>query len=336
MLTVRHSGGSYKVVPTDVKSVLASLGSEDFVISDTNLIEHYELPESSFIVPAGERSKSLAQFAEATSWLATRARRSARVVAFGGGVVGDLAGFVAATFMRGVKLLQVPTSLLAMVDSSVGGKVGIDLPEGKNLVGAFCPPSRVDVPLDALLTLPLRQFYNGCAEIVKYAAIMDLSLLERLESTGLAPDSPNLQEVIFRCIDLKRQIVEQDEFEKYGQRATLNFGHTVGHALETALAYQGVLHGEAISIGMVIETRLAERLGVAKDVSQRLAAVLQTFGLPTSLPNDLDIDQVLSIMRRDKKASGNGVACSLVSEIGACKLHTGIAESDIRAVLENA
>jgi 3-dehydroquinate synthase len=268
-------------------------------------------------------------------WLAQRASRSSRVVALGGGVVGDLAGFAAATFMRGVRLLQVPTSLMAMVDSSVGGKVGIDLAAGKNLAGAFWPPEKVQVPIDALGTLPSRHFTNGAAEVWKYAAIMDPALFDRLSSKPLALSDPNPAETVMRCIELKRVVVEGDEHETTGGRATLNFGHTVGHAIEQSMGYQGILHGEAVAIGMVAESLLGERLGLTdKQTTERIRGGLQSQGLPIKLPEGLDSRNLLEPMRRDKKADRNGLAFSLVSEIGTCKLLRGVAESDVLSALE--
>lgn len=246
-----------------------------------------------------------------------------------------MAGFAAATYMRGLKLLQVPTSLLAMVDSAVGGKVGVDLAAGKNLAGSFWPPERVLIPLDALGTLPERHFVNGAAEVWKYGAIMSPELFERLERSPLKPDAPDIGQVVMECLELKRQVVEEDEFETKGRRAVLNFGHTVGHALEHATGYQGLLHGEAVSIGMVLEARLAASLGVADAaLADRLAAGLASQGLPTAMPDGLSADGLIGAMRRDKKAGQNGLAFSLVSDIGACKLHAGVDEGAVRAVLE--
>jgi 3-dehydroquinate synthase len=334
--TVRHSKGSYEVVLTDLASVHAQLSERDHVVTDENVAAACGVMHEHLAVPAGERSKDLSTYGKVLEWLATRSDRQGRVVAFGGGVVGDLAGFAAATYMRGVELLMVPTSLLAMVDSSVGGKVGIDLPQGKNLAGAFWPPSAVLIPLDSLGTLPLSQFNNGMAEVWKYGAILDPELFESLESTPLRPDSKSIAEVVMRCIQHKRDVVEADEHETKGVRAILNFGHTVGHAIEHALAYEGMLHGEAVAIGMVAEARLAHLLGVGpKSNVSRLEAGLARQGLPTEVPLTLDRNALVDAMRRDKKAGRNGLAFALVSEIGTSKLYEGVAESDVLKALEN-
>ena len=333
--TVRHSRGEYDVEVTDVASVLAGLGEDDFVVTDKNVRSALKLKRDCFAVSPGEESKSLPVYGEVIEWLAARAHRSSRVVALGGGVVGDLAGFVAATLMRGVRLLQVPTSLLAMVDSSVGGKVGIDLEAGKNLAGAFWPPECVLIPIDALETLPQRHFVNGAAEVWKYGAIMDPALFDRLSATPLRPDDPDIKEVVMRCVGLKKSVVEEDERETSGRRAVLNFGHTVGHAVERALGYRELLHGEAIAIGMVAEARLAARLGVADaSLTSTLSEGLSSQGLPTEIPIDVSANVLVEAMRRDKKADRNGLAFSLVSQIGTCKLVTGVPESDVVAALE--
>ena len=330
---VRHSRGEYAVEATDVRSVLAGLGEDDFVVTDENVGAALGVSDC-LAVPAGEQSKSLRVFGEVLEWLAQRAHRSSRVVALGGGVVGDLAGYAAASFMRGVRLLQVPTSLMAMVDSSVGGKVGIDLDGGKNLAGAFWPPEQVLVPLDALATLPARHFANGAAEVWKYGAILDSELFSRLESAPLAP-GVETGEVVFRCVELKRGVVEEDEHETTGRRAVLNFGHTVGHAIELATGYGPVLHGEAVAIGMVCEALLGESLGETKaGTAERLRKGLASQGLPTRLPGGGSRDVLVQAMRRDKKAGRNGLAFSLVSEIGACRLVVGVPEEDVLRTLE--
>jgi 3-dehydroquinate synthase len=224
---------------------------------------------------------------------------------------------------------------MAMVDSSVGGKVGVDLQAGKNLAGAFWPPERVLVPLDALGTLPERHFVNGAAEVWKYGATLDARLFEALSERPLAPGQPDLCAVVFRCIELKKGVVEEDELETTGRRAVLNFGHTVGHAIEHALGYQTLLHGEAVAIGMVAEAHLGESLGVTKaGTAERLRGGLLSQGLPVSLPKGATPQALLSAMRRDKKADRNGLAFSLVSEIGACALRRGVPEGAVQGALE--
>jgi 3-dehydroquinate synthase len=283
-------------------------------------------------IQAGESSKSMLTFEQICRDLAIRrVNRKSTLVAIGGGVVGDLAGFVASAYMRGIALVQVPTSLLAMVDSAVGGKVGIDLPEGKNLVGAFYPPESVWIATETLTTLPRRQFVNGLAEVLKYGFIARPEILEVVERLG--EDQKPLDQLIFDCLSVKAEIVQDDEFEQSGHRAILNFGHTVGHAVEAAENYGELLHGEAVAIGMAAETRIGERVGITApstfiEVERRLAAA----GLPTSHPLLKSPDRLIEFMRRDKKA-GTGIAMSFLTGIGACKLTEDVAPTLIREVL---
>jgi len=256
------------------------------------------------LVPDGERSKSLRQAQRLYDGLLDfDADRGTVVVALGGGVVGDLAGFVAATWMRGVPFVQVPTTLLAMADASVGGKVAIDLPRGKNLVGAFHQPRLVWIDLATLRTLPRRQLAAGLAEVIKHGAIRDAALFERLEADvervlALAP-GPAL-DVLERSCRIKADVVSQDEREG-GLRMLLNFGHTLGHAIETLLGYRRLLHGEAVAIGMVFAARRSEALGFAPaGTADRLATLLRRAGLPTELP-DFPRRAYLSALRVDKK-----------------------------------
>ncbi|NLG59634.1 MAG: 3-dehydroquinate synthase [Gammaproteobacteria bacterium] len=263
------------------------------------------------VLPAGEASKTLAGFARAIDALATMgARRDACVFALGGGVVGDLAGFAAACWMRGIDCVQLPTTLLAMVDSSVGGKTAVDLPQGKNLVGAFHPPVAVFADTATLRTLPPRELRAGLAEVVKYGAIGDAPFLDWLEAHAgrlLGGDDAALREAIARSCQHKAAIVARDPFE-HGERALLNFGHTFAHAIETAQGYGGLNHGEAVAVGMVLAARLSERLGLAPIADgDRLQALLARFGLPVHLPAGLDPQRLLDLMRLDKKARADGL-----------------------------
>lgn len=334
-MRIRHSQGEYAVdfIPT-VADLFAELSENAVVITDQNVAGQYRHEFRAIAVLPGERSKSVETWAGIQSELTKLgASRRTTIVALGGGVVGDLAGFVAATYMRGVPLIQVPTSLVAMVDSSVGGKVGIDLPEGKNLVGAFYPPQRVLIAPETLQTLPAPEFVNGMAEVWKYAFILDPELGRQLAEREL-PQSldPTLIE---RCVDLKRQVVEADEFETGGERAKLNFGHTVGHALEKIANYEGIRHGEAIAVGMVVESRLAERLGLAQaGLAGRVEQCLQAEGLPTASVGLGNVEALMRAMRTDKKASEGRLAFSLVMREGECALIEGVPEADVRAVLE--
>lgn len=331
-MIVRHSRGSYRISFAQ-KSELFALGNVcSAIITDRNVRgaldnEWPNLP--TLVLTPGESSKSLRTYGEAMEWLAAQGlRRKDRVAAIGGGVVGDLVGFVAATYLRGIDLVQVPTSLLAMVDSSVGGKVGIDLEAGKNLAGAFHAPAEVMIPADALESLPMRHRRNGMAEVWKYAFIADPGLAKVIESDGPS------QATIERCIEIKKDIVESDEFETLGPRATLNFGHTVGHAIEAALGYEELLHGEAIAIGMVVESEIGEAIGVTESgVSSAVRESLAKAGLPVALP-DVSIQILIDFMRRDKKRSGDKLAFSLLTRIGECKLIDEVDEAAVRAVLE--
>lgn len=244
--------------------------------------------------------------------------RDAALIAFGGGVPGDLGGFVAATYMRGLPLVQVPTSLLAMIDASVGGKTGVDTPAGKNLVGAFHQPRAVVIDPDLLQTLPDAHLRAGLAEAVKHGAISDGEYLSWIESCAaelLAGDTETLARLIMRSVEIKADVVSNDEKEA-GPRKLLNFGHTVGHAVE-ALSGYSLLHGEAVSIGMVEEARIGERMGVtAPGTSARLRKVLGRLGLPTSVPLELDAARVVEWTRTDKKARNGRVEYALIEAPG--------------------
>lgn len=270
-------------------------------------------------VPAGEASKSLAQLEVLYEvFLDHGLTRSDLVVALGGGVVGDLTGYAAASFLRGVPLVQVPTTLLAMVDSSVGGKVAVNLPRGKNLVGAFYQPRAVVIDPDTLGTLPQRELGAGLCEVIKYGAILDADLFALLEEAGgWAGLAPRYAEVIQRCCRLKAEVVAQDP-EDLGYRMILNFGHTLGHAIEQDSGY-GVLHGEAVGIGMVAAARWGEGLGVTEaGTADRIEGLLARYGLPTRYAGQSEA--VLQAMKLDKKASGSGVTVVLLERIGACVL----------------
>jgi len=335
-LHVSHRNGSYPVRFRPLTEAIANLPADRIVVTDENVARLYrsQFPGSErvLVVPPGERSKSIACWGDLQSQLAfLGARRRTSIVAFGGGVVGDLAGFVSATYMRGVPLIQIPTSLLSQVDSSVGGKVGIDIEEGKNMVGAFYPPDSVDICVETLETLPVREFRNGMAEVWKYGFILDSDFVTRLDKGNIGRD-----DMILRCIELKKRIVESDEFESVGDRAKLNFGHTVGHAIENVTGYGPILHGEAISIGMVAEAALGEAIGLTRaGATAVVRQCLDSAGLPTTSIVLRDVDMLVASMRRDKKAASGRLAFSLLTEIGGCKLCDDIEEADVRAVLAN-
>jgi 3-dehydroquinate synthase len=288
-------------------------------------------------VPAGESSKSLAELSRLYDALYNMAadRRTA-VVAVGGGVVGDLGGFAAATYNRGLPLLMVPTTLLAMVDSSVGGKTGVNHPKGKNLIGAFHQPTGVWIDTAYLGTLPDREFRSGLAEAVKYGVILDAPFFEYLEANAavLAREPAALRHVVGRSCRLKADVVEQDEREETGLRAVLNYGHTFAHAFETVGGYGGWLHGEAVAAGMVCAARLAERHGlVGPDLGRRQLALLTAFGLPTAAKPEWPIDEMIAVMRRDKKAAGGRMRFILPTRLGEVKLFDDVPELLVREVL---
>ena len=258
------------------------------------------------VVPPGESAKSLDRAADLYDDLVRlRADRHTAVVAIGGGVVGDLAGFAAATYARGLPLLMVPTTLLAQVDSAVGGKVGVNHPRCKNIIGAFHQPAGVWVDTESLATLPAREVRCGLAEVVKYGAILDARFFRDLEDQadailGGRPDA--VRRVVAHSCRLKAEVVGRDEREETGLRAVLNFGHTIGHAIESVAGYGGDFrHGEAVAVGMVAESRLAERIGwVGPEVTDRVKALVERFGLPTTAPG-LDPSALVEAMTRDKK-----------------------------------
>ena len=289
------------------------------------------------VFDAGEASKTLANFSGVIDALAALgATRDACIYALGGGVVGDLAGFAAACWMRGIDVVQLPTTLLAMVDSSVGGKTAVDIAQGKNLVGAFHPPCAVIADTAALRTLPPRELRAGFAEVIKYGAIVDAPFLDWLDADAdglLAGDDAVLAEAIARSCAHKAAIVERDPFER-GERALLNFGHTFGHAIETEQGYGGLNHGEAVAVGMVLAARLSTLLGLADAADgERLRALLARFGLPTALPPDLDPAALVARMRLDKKAQGSGLRFVLWDGAGKARVVADVAEARVLDVL---
>ena len=292
------------------------------------------------VVAPGEAAKSLDGFAGLLRELAEAgATRDACVFALGGGVVGDLAGFAAACWMRGIDVVQLPTSLLAMVDSSVGGKTAIDLPQGKNLVGAFHPPRAVFADTTTLRTLPDRELRAGLAEVVKYGAIMDASFLDWLDANAealLARDDAALAEAIARSCRHKAAIVERDPRE-HGQRALLNFGRTFAHAIEAEQGYAAAAalnHGEAVAVGMVLAARLSAALGRATGAdADRLQALLERFGLDTRLPAGLDPLALLARMRLDKKAAADGLRFVLWEGPGQARIVAGIPDNQVLSIL---
>ena len=289
------------------------------------------------VLPAGEEHKTLASCARIFDALAQlRASRDACIVALGGGVIGDLAGFAAACWMRGIAFVQVPTTLLAMVDSSVGGKTAVDLPQGKNLVGAFHQPRAVLIDTATLGTLPERELRAGMAEVIKYGALGDAAFfawLERNAAALLARDAVALTEAIAHCCAQKAGIVARDETEQ-GERALLNFGHTFGHALEVVGGYGTLLHGEAVAIGMCLAARLSTRLRRApQEDAERLQSLLARCGLPTTVPDGTDPNAMLAAMKLDKKNLSGRLRLILWRGIGLAEIAADVDQTVIRDAL---
>jgi 3-dehydroquinate synthase len=294
-------------------------------------------------VPPGETSKNIeAVIGMYREMVALRADRRTVVIAVGGGVIGDSAGFLAATYARGIPFVQIPTSLLAMVDSSVGGKVGVNLPEAKNLVGAFHQPLGVFIDLSTLDSLPEREYVSGLAEVVKYGVIQDPDFFQYLE-VHVEPlrfrDPKTLHFVISKCCRLKADVVERDEFEQTDIRATLNYGHTFAHAFEALAGYGQLLHGEAVAIGMVYASRLAERLGrIESELTQRQIDLLNGLGLPVSLPAgcSFSADDILGKMLLDKKTVEGRLRFVLPDRLGHVETVPDVSEQDVRSVLASS
>ena len=326
------------------------LGRRCAVITDANVGRRFakaalkSLSASGFepvlvTVPAGEKSKRLAVVEKCHDQLAAhRLERKSFIVALGGGVVGDLAGFVAATYLRGVPFVQVPTTLLAQVDSSVGGKTGVNLTAGKNLVGAFYQPRLVLCDLDALKTLPKREYLSGLAEVIKYGVIYDAILFAQLERNLpklLQREAAALRTVIARCCEIKAEVVGQDETES-GLRAILNFGHTIGHAIENSSGYGKFLHGEAIAIGQVAAAKLShEMLGLPSGELERIKKLLVRAGLPVKIRLDAARRKKLfAAMKLDKKVSAGEIKFVLAQKIGKVIWNQRVAEKLIGRVLD--
>jgi 3-dehydroquinate synthase len=294
---------------------------------------------SSCTLPAGERYKTLKSLQKIYDIaLEHRLERSSTIVALGGGVIGDMAGFAAATWLRGINVVQVPTSLLAMVDSSVGGKTGVNHPQGKNLIGAFHQPRFVLIDPSVLKTLPPREFRAGMAEVIKYGIIWDAELFAKLEESKRLDqmryvDEELLQIILSRSCQAKADVVSKDEKES-GLRAILNYGHTIGHAVESLTGYKLVTHGEAVAIGMVAAGQIAVQLQMWKPAdAERQDALIQKAGLPTKLPNVLDIEAILDTLQTDKKVEAGKVRFVLPTQIGAVTVTDQVPADVIRQVL---
>ena len=308
-----HFQGSAAALKAEV-SQLRKAGRSVSVLSDVSVLTAHPAylkdagfrPNEILSLPSGETTKSVAHYQQALSFLAKQAaNRDCALFAFGGGVIGDLAGFVAASYLRGIDFYQIPTTLLSMVDSSVGGKTGINLPEGKNLVGAFWQPKAVFIDTLLLQTLSTREFAAGMGEVIKYGMLADLLLFNELEQLGqLDAHSAELPDIIRRCCTIKARIVADDEKEtaQSGGRALLNLGHTFAHAIENVAGYGKYLHGEAVAIGLRLATQLSVQLEQIPSAEvARVEKVLKHFSLPTELKESLPLLQLMTAMQRDKK-----------------------------------
>ncbi len=289
-------------------------------------------------VPDGEGAKTMDNVNLILDHLVHhRLPRQSTLFAVGGGVIGDMAGFAAAIYLRGIPFVQVPTTLLAMVDSSVGGKTGVNHALGKNLIGAFYQPRRVVMDLRALATLPRREYISGLAEVIKHGVIRDAELFATLEKNAeslLAKDASLLGPVIRRNCEIKAAVVEADERET-GERAHLNFGHTIGHGVETLAARFGMLHGEAVSIGMVGAARLAVKMNLWQaDQAQRLESLLEAVGLPVRIPAILPAEMILERMRHDKKVVGKTMRFVLPEAYGRVTIRSDVPEDMLRETIE--
>jgi 3-dehydroquinate synthase len=346
--TIKISGGLLSHLGGECARL--KLGRRCAVITDSNVGKKFakvalkSLATSGFetvliTVPAGEKSKRVSMVEDCYDQLAAhRLERKSFIVALGGGVVGDLAGFVAATYLRGIPFVQAPTTLLAQVDSSVGGKTGVNLKSGKNLVGAFYQPRLVLCDLDTFKTLPKREYISGLAEIIKYGIIYDAVLFAQLERNLpalLKRDTTTLRDVVARCCEIKADVVGQDETES-GLRAILNFGHTLGHAIENSSGYGKYLHGEAISIGQVAAAKLSHTvLGLPSGDAERIEKLFVRAGLPTTIKLDAaKRKKLFAAMKLDKKVSAGEVKFVLVGKIGKATWGHPVPEQEIQDVLD--
>jgi 3-dehydroquinate synthase len=291
------------------------------------------------IIPDGEEYKDLLWIEFIYSeLLKAKLDRSSSLIALGGGVIGDITGFAASTYMRGISYIQVPTTLLAQVDSSVGGKTGVNHKLGKNMIGTFWQPRLVWVDVKTLKTLQKREFLAGVAEVIKYGVIWDEELFDFLEAKRkkiLKLDRDALMHVIKRSCEIKAEVVSKDEREA-GLRAILNFGHTIGHAIETATEYKTYLHGEAVAIGMHLETRLAYMLDLINNKEViRIKSLIDSYGLPSEMPFDIDVKHILSSMKLDKKAVAGELKFILPKKIGSVKIQEAVPEQAIRDVIQS-
>ena len=296
----------------------------------------YDLME--VLLSDGEEYKSLASTEKIyESLLKAKLDRKSVLIALGGGVIGDITGFAASTYMRGIDFIQIPTTLLAQVDSSVGGKTGVNHPLGKNMIGAFWQPRLVWIDTATLKSLPRREFLSGLGEVIKYGVIWDEDFFAYLESNSdkiLRLDKEALTYIIRRSCEIKSEVVSKDERES-GLRAILNYGHTIGHAIETITGYKKYLHGEAVAIGMYMEARLSHQLGlIEKGAVARIKALIDSYELPSEMPYEIQINDLMVKIQIDKKTVGGKMHFVLPEKVGSVRIHSRITSEDIKKISE--
>lgn len=335
ILSIAHRLGSYDIfIDNNALPALqdylegAYKGRKAAIITDDTVGPLYEqmvysaitdsgLNCSSMCIRHGEESKSMSTLQQVYTWLCSlRMTRADLIIALGGGVVGDLAGFAASTFMRGIPFINIPTSLLAQVDSSIGGKVGVNLPLGKNLIGTFYPPKAVFICTDFLKTLEPRYLHDGLAEVIKYGCIMDSSIISTLGGIMCRDELlASIRDIILKCLYIKKQLVEKDELDT-GDRMLLNFGHTIGHGIEKYYNYSRYTHGEAVGLGMVWITEKSEELGLTNPgTAKQIIRLLEAFSLPCKIDKAIR-DSIIDTISHDKKAAGNMMHLVLLKKIG--------------------
>jgi 3-dehydroquinate synthase len=305
-------------------------------VSESLKASGYDLTE--VILPDGEEYKSLASTEKIyEALLKVKLDRKSALFALGGGVIGDITGFAASTYMRGIDFIQMPTTLLAQVDSSVGGKTGVNHPLGKNMIGAFWQPRLVWIDTATLKTLPRREFLSGFGEVIKYGVIWDEDFFAYLESNRdkiLSLDNEALIHIIRRSCEIKSEVVSKDERES-GLRAVLNYGHTIGHAIETITGYKEYLHGEAVAMGMHLEAKLSNHFGlIKKKAVARIKALIDSYGLPSEMPDEILINDLMEKMQIDKKTVGGKMHFVLPEKVGAVRIHSGITSEDMKKLTE--
>lgn len=327
------------------------IGKKILLVSNPEIFDYYgqivihSLQKQGFevnyhLIPAGENHKNLDSIADIyDTALKCRLERNSTMIALGGGVIGDMTGFAAATWLRGINFIQIPTTLLAMVDASVGGKTGVNHPQGKNLIGAFYQPKFVLIDATVLKTLPEREFRAGMAEVIKYGVIWDKTLFEALENAQSIDSLNNfdgvlLNDILTRSCQAKADVVSQDEKES-GLRAILNYGHTIGHAIESLTNYETFVHGEAVAIGIVIAGRIAVKMGLwSEEEADRQGKLIVKAGLPTTIPDYLEIEDVIAHLQMDKKVKDGKVRFILPQTIGKVTIVDSVTDDLLREILQ--